>query len=142
MDADQALGRQAAHRIGDPGANVPALRDVPRVAEAVHQLRPRARGSGQLPAELARLTGEPVAGHRGKHEVKGILGAPAVRGWIRKRPDRVEQLDDGAGPAVRHDQRQRVLMLRPDVDEVDVRTVDLGRNCGSALSFASSLRQS
>jgi dihydrofolate reductase len=42
----------------------------------------------------------------------------------RRRP---EQLDDGAGPAVRHDQRQRVLLLGADVDEVDLHSVDLGR---------------
>jgi hypothetical protein len=32
-----------------------------------------------------------------------------------------------AGPAVGHDQRQSVLVRRPDVDQVDVHPVDLGR---------------
>ena len=59
--------------------------------------------------------------------MEGILGAAAVDGRIRQRADGVEQLDDGAGPAVRHDQRQRVLLLGLDVDEVDVHAVDLGR---------------
>ena len=59
--------------------------------------------------------------------MEGILGAAAVRGRVGQRADGLEQLDHGAGPAVRHDQRQRVLVLRPDVDEVDVHAVDLGR---------------
>ena len=37
-----------------------------------------------------------------------------------------ELLDDRARPAVRDDQRQRVLVLRSHVDEVDVEAVDLG----------------
>jgi hypothetical protein len=49
-----------------------------------------------------------------------------VCGRICERADHVEQFDDRAGPAVRHDQRQCVLALRPDVDEVDVDSVDLG----------------
>ena len=57
--------------------------------------------------------------------MEGILGAAAVRGRVRQRPDGVEQLDHGAGPAVGHDQRQRVLVRRPDVDEVDVHAIDL-----------------
>ena len=59
--------------------------------------------------------------------MEGILGAAAVRGRVGQRADGVEQLDDGAGPAVRHDQRQRVLVLGLDVDEVDLHAVDLGR---------------
>ena len=43
--------------------------------------------------------------------MEGILGAAAVRGRVRQRADGVEHLDDGAGPAVGHDQRQRVLVL-------------------------------
>jgi hypothetical protein len=41
------------------------------------------------------------------------------------RLDDLQLLDDRAGPAVRDDQRQRVLVRRPDVDEVNIETVDL-----------------
>ena len=58
--------------------------------------------------------------------MEGVLGAAAVRGRVGQRADRVEQLDHGAGPAVGHDQRQRVRVRRLDVDEVDVHAVDLG----------------
>jgi hypothetical protein len=49
-----------------------------------------------------------------------------VSGRVGERPDGLEQLDDRAGPPVRHDQRQRVLVRRLHVDEVDVHAVDLG----------------
>ena len=112
MDADQPLGCLAAHRVGDGGAHVAALGDVAGVAEAVHQLRPRLRDAAGVPAELGRLAREAVAGHGRQHEVERVLGASAVRGRVGERADGLEQLDDRAGPAVRHDQRQRVLVLR------------------------------
>ena len=58
--------------------------------------------------------------------MEGVLGPAAVRGRVGERADGVQQLDDRAGPAVGHDQRQRVLVRRPHVQEVDVHPVDLG----------------
>ena len=49
-----------------------------------------------------------------------------MRGGVGQQIDDLQLLDDRAGPAVRDDQRQRVLVLRADVDEVDVQSVDLG----------------
>jgi hypothetical protein len=46
------------------------------------------------------------------------------------------------GPAVRNDQRHRVLVRRLDGDEVDVTPSISVVNCGSAFSSASQLRQS
>src|SRR6185436_3714289 len=40
--------------------------------------------------------------------------------------DELQLLDDRAGPSVRNDDRQRILMFRTDVDEMDVQPVDLG----------------
>ena len=113
MDAEQPLRCLAAHRVGDGGAHVAALGDVPGVAEAAHQLRPGPRDAAGVPAELGRLAGEAVAGQGRQHEVERVLGASAVRGRVGERADGLEQLDDRAGPAVRHDQRQRVLVPRP-----------------------------
>ena len=42
------------------------------------------------------------------------------------RIDDLQLLDDRAGPAVIDDERQRVFVLRTNVDEVDVEPVDLG----------------
>ena len=127
MVADQTLDRLATHQVRDEGTHVAALGDVAGVAETVHQLRPRASGAGGVPTELGGLAGEAVAGQRRQHEVERVLGASAVRGRVGERADRIEQLDDRAGPAVGHDQRQRVLVPRLHVDEVDVHSVDLGR---------------
>ena len=78
------------------------------------------------PAELGRLVGEAVPGNGRQHEVERVLRASAVRGRVGEWADGLEQLDDRTRPAVRHDQRQRVLVRRLHVDEVDVEPVDLG----------------
>jgi hypothetical protein len=55
-----------------------------------------------------------------------VVCAAAVCHRVAERADDLQHLDDGAGPAVRDDERQRVLVRGPDVDEVDVEAVDLG----------------
>jgi hypothetical protein len=50
-----------------------------------------------------------------------------VVGGIGERLDDLQLLDDRAGPAMRDDQWQRVLLRRPDLDEMDVEAVELGR---------------
>ena len=125
MDSDQTLGCLAAHRVGDAGTHVAALGHVAGVAETTHELGPGARGAAEVPADLERLAGEPISRQRGEHEMERILGAAPVRRRIRQRPDGVDHLDHGAGPAVGHDQWQRVLVRRLDVDEMDVHAIDL-----------------
>ena len=63
----------------------------------------------------------------GSTRSKRVFGASAVRGRVGEWADALEQLDHRAGPAVGHDQGQRVLVSRLDVNEVDVDAVDLGR---------------
>ena len=120
-------GACAAHRVGDGGADVPPLGDVVVVVEAMHQLRPGARDPPVLPPELGRLAGEPVARQRRHDQMERVVGRAAVSGRVGQRADAVEQLDDRAGPAVGHDQRHRVLVPRPDVDEMDLDPVDVRR---------------
>jgi hypothetical protein len=127
VNAAQAVERLAAHRVRDGGAEVTALGDVAGVAEAVHQLGPRACGAAGAPAELGRLPGEAVARQGRQHQVESVLGGATVGGRVGQRADGLQQFDDGAGPAMRHDQRQRVRVRRTHVDEVDVHPVDLGR---------------
>ena len=43
---------------------------------------------------------------------------------------------------MRDDKRQRMLMFRANVNEVNVNSVDLGHELGSAFSRASTFRQS
>ena len=59
MIAGQTLDRLAAHQVRDEGTDVASLGDVARIAEAAHQLRPRACDAAGLPAELGRLTENP-----------------------------------------------------------------------------------
>jgi len=49
-----------------------------------------------------------------------------MRGGIGERLDDLQLLDDRAGPSVRDDQRQRVLVPGADVDEMNAEPVDLG----------------
>jgi hypothetical protein len=103
VDADQALGRLAAHRVGDAGAHVAALGDIVAIAETAHQLSPGPCGPEQVPADLGRLGGEAVTGHGRQHEVERILWPAAMLGRVGQRADGVEHLDHRAGPAVSHD---------------------------------------
>ena len=89
-----------------------------------------------------RLAGEPIAGDRRDHDVERVLCAAAVGRRVGERADDVQQLDDRAGPAVDEDQRQRVLVRRADVDEVDVEASISVTNCGRAFSLDSNLRKS
>ena len=56
-----------------------------------------------------------------------VRRARTVGRWIGEEINNLELLDDRAGPAVADDQRQRVLVLGADVNEVNVKPVDLGQ---------------
>ena len=85
--------------------------------------------------------------------MEGVRCIPAMRRGIGERLDDLELLDDRARPAVRDDERQRILVLRTDVNEMDVEPVDLGdevriassaspRTCASRIPWPSSARAS
>src|ERR1041384_1137366 len=57
--------------------------------------------------------------------MKCIGLATAMGGWIGQRLDDLHLLDDRAGPAMRDDHRQRIFMLRTNVNEMDVEAIDL-----------------
>jgi hypothetical protein len=48
-----------------------------------------------------------------------------MRGGIGQRIDDLQLFDDRARPPVRHDDRQRIRVLRADVNEMDVQPVDV-----------------
>ena len=126
MDAEQSLGSHPAHPVRDRGAHVAALRHKAVVAESPHQLGPDLRDAAGPPAELGRLGREAVPRDRRDDDVERVVGAPAVGGRVGEGSDDLEHLDHRAGPTMRDDHRQGVLVLRADVDEVDVHAVDLG----------------
>src|SRR2546426_10954268 len=57
--------------------------------------------------------------------MEGIVRAAAEALGLRESRDEIEELDDGAGPAVRDQQRGRVGMRRARMDEVQVQPVEL-----------------
>ena len=126
VDAEQLRRRLVTHGVGDLGAPVAALSDVPGVAEPPHQGDPRIGDANRSPAGRGRLARVAVPGHRRHDHVERVRGIAAVRGRIAERPEDVEHLEDRTRPAVRDDQRQRVRVRRLDLDEVDVDPVDLG----------------
>jgi hypothetical protein len=58
--------------------------------------------------------------------MKRICSAGAVGRRIGQWIDDLQLLDDRARPSVTDEQRQRILMLGANVDEMDVEPVDLG----------------
>ena len=62
VDAEQPVGRLAAHEIGDECAHVTTLGDKAGVAKPVHELRPGLGNAARVPASLSGLAGETVAG--------------------------------------------------------------------------------
>ena len=79
--------------------------------------------SGSQPVPVG-LSGEAVARQGWDHDIESVLGAASVRGRVRERTDDLELLNDGSGPAVRDDDRERIRMTRTDVDEVNVHVID------------------
>ena len=118
-------GAPARPFLGDERAPIAALRHILRVAKALHQHGPGARDALGVPAGRGRLARKPVARHRRNHEVEGVRCARAMRRWIGQRIDDLQLLDDRAGPPVRDDERQRILMFRTNVDEMNVEPVDV-----------------
>ena len=135
MYSEQPGRRQQRHLLGDGIPPIAALRHVARVAEALHQHDPSTRDALRIPAGAGRLAGKPVARQGGDHEVERVCCAAAVGGGIGQRIDDFQLLDDRAGPAVRHDQRQRVWMLRAHVNEVDIDAVDVGHELWNGVQL-------
>ena len=126
MNAEQLRRCLLAHHVRDGSAPVTALRHEVRVSEALHEHDPGAGDAGRVPAGRGRLAGEPVARQRRDHQVEGVRCARAICRGVGERVDDLELLDDRAGPAVGDDERQRIVMARTNVDEMDVESVDLG----------------
>jgi hypothetical protein len=133
VDAEQLWSGLFAHGLGDRRTPVAALRNELVVTETLHEHDPGTRGAGGIPPGRRRLAGEPVARERRDHRMEGILRASAMRSGIGERLDDLHLLDDRAGPSVRHDQRQRILVLGSNMNEMDVEPVDRCRClCGES----------
>src|ERR1700730_10765501 len=58
--------------------------------------------------------------------MESVCRARAMCHRIGQRIDNLQLLDDGAWPAMGHDERQRIFMFRTNVNEMNVEPVDLG----------------
>jgi hypothetical protein len=58
--------------------------------------------------------------------MEGVRRARAVGRWIGERIENLELLDDRAAPPVGNDDRQRVFILRTNMDEMNIESLDLG----------------
>jgi hypothetical protein len=77
------------------------------------------------PAELGGLPRESIAGERRNHDVECVGCTSAMGRRVRERIDNLQLFHDRARPAVRDDQWQCLGVLRADVDEVNVDTVEI-----------------
>lgn len=119
MNALQSFGRLVAQRRGDVSSPVAALRgpSAVRIVQATHQLCPRAHGAMKAPSRLCRLPAEAGPRECRDDETERILRRAAVRLGVNELVDYVPELEDRARPAVREHKRQRVLVLRPNVQK-------------------------
>ena len=130
----------------------PPCGDVARVAEALHQLGPGARDALGVPAgrrSACRRTRSPAStGSPGG--TRPTRSPPCAVGLVSGSMIFSCSMTEPGHPCVTM-QRQRVLVLRADVDEVDVQPVDLGdevrqgvqsapRTCASRTRSPSSAR--
>ena len=125
MDPEQALWLEQRHLLGYGVSPVAALGDVALVTEALHQDDPGLGDADRVPAGLGWLPREAVARQGRNDEIERVGRAGSMRRGIGQRPDELQLLDRRAGPAMRHDQGQRILVLRAHVDEVHVDAIDL-----------------
>ena len=114
-DTTRVSGAKIARHGGAPIAAVGAKAFV---AERVHQRDPEITGAGDV-GPLGRLTGKAEAGNRRHDDVERVGCIAAVQRRVAQRPDRRQHLPDGAGPAVRHHEREGRTAPRSLMDEME-----------------------
>src|SRR5438132_4875968 len=67
--------------------------------------------------------------------MESVRCARAVRRGMGQWIDNLQLLDDRAGPPVRDDERQRILMFRANVNEMNVEPIDLGDEMRQGVQF-------
>ena len=96
-------------RPADDRTPVAALESVSLVTEARHQLGVDVCDLFRSKSRLAWLVREAVARHRRSHNMKRVFRSPTVSCRVGQGPDDLGELGDGARPAMRNDERERVL---------------------------------
>src|ERR1700749_1631260 len=111
-------------------------REYPR--RFINTTQARAMRTGSHPVAVG-FAENPSPGRGGTHDRDRVRRAAAVRRGVGERLDDLQLLEDRAGPPVRDDQRQRVLMLGADVDEMNVQSVDLSDELRQGVQFGLAL---
>ncbi len=110
----------------DDGAPVAALSAEAIVPELLHQLSQHVGHALGVVARLGRLARKAITGQGRDDDVEGIRRVSAVGSGVGQWTDQVRKLHERAGPAVHQQERHRVLVRGPFVDEVHVDAVDVG----------------
>jgi hypothetical protein len=92
---------------GNQRSEVAALREVPVVAEVVHQLGPGPRDPHQVPPSFGDRAGKAVARDGRNDQMQRVRWVTAVCARICQRCDDVEELGHRSGPTMGEDQRPR-----------------------------------
>jgi len=96
--------------------------------------------AGSQPVVVACLN--TVAWYRRNHQVESVRCRRAMRRGIGQGIDNLHLLDDRAGPSVRDDERQRVVVLRTHVNEMNVQPIDFGDETAAGRSTSLRTRAS
>src|SRR6266436_424939 len=106
-------------------APITALRNIVAVTQARHQRCPGASNPRKTPPRFCRFVRKAKAGEGGDYGVKGFIGFATVGRRVHQRTNDLHKLDDRPRPSMRQNDRQGILVLRSNVNEVNPETVNL-----------------
>ncbi len=126
VNAKEARYVLMRHTFRNDGAAIAALGNELVVTQAVHESAPGPGSMVGAPTRHVWLSRKTEPRDRRYDQMESIVLRSTMCGRIGERVNDLEHFKNRTRPAVGHDKRQRVLMLRANVDEVDVEAVDLG----------------
>src|SRR5580658_9004859 len=126
MDGCQSLWLGFGELGRNNGSPVATLRNITAVSKPFHKNIPRPRYPSDVPARFRWLVREAEPRQRRYDDVERVLSVTAEGGWIHQRFDDLIKLHNRSWPSMSEDHRQRILVSRPDMDEVDAKPIQLG----------------
>src|SRR4029077_20257314 len=115
------LGHPTRHT----GTPIASLCDVMVVTQTSHQDCPCIGNPRKPPANFSRLVRKTKPGQGGDDNVEGFFRLAAMGRRVCQRTNDLQKLDDRSGPSMRQEDRQGILVLRSDVNEVDPEAINL-----------------
>src|SRR5262245_424852 len=105
MDGGKARRTLLRHGGGDEGTPVAALRHIALITQTLHQGAPGTRRALAIPAARRRLVGKTETWKRRDDDVESISRRSTMGGRIGQRCDDFTKQQNGAGPAMRQNDR-------------------------------------